>query len=69
MGGINYEELIVELRCAVIEAGGQNHFARKHKISPAYVWGVLHRRQKAGYGIQNALGYRQVTTFEKVEKK
>ena len=69
MSGINYDILMTEFRIAVLEAGGQKHFARLHSISPAYVWGVMSGKQKAGYGILNALGYRKVVTFEKMERR
>ena len=69
MSGINYDILMTELRVAVLAAGGQKHFARLHSISPAYVWGVMTGKQKAGASILNAMGYRKVITFEKMKKR
>lgn len=37
-------------------AGGQAHWAKKHKVSPAYVSDVLLKRRAPGEAIARALG-------------
>ena len=64
---MNLQEVIERLRRACRQAGGQNHWARRHGLSQAYVSDVLTGKKPPGPRLLAALGLRLVTTYRPVK--
>lgn len=63
------EEVLQLLRKECEQEGSQVNFARKHKLSPAYVHDVLTQRTHAlGPKILAALGLERVDNYRRIRK-
>ena len=68
---ITEDELIAELRQIIHDAGGVNAAAERlgKCLSPNYISIVIHGHVKPGPCVYEAMGYRRVVMYEKVEGK
>lgn len=55
------------LRVACRDAGGQQAWASRHGLSPAYVSDVLHARRDPGPLILTALGLQRIVRYQRVK--
>ncbi|MDE2105552.1 MAG: hypothetical protein KGL39_50465, partial [Patescibacteria group bacterium] len=51
------------------KAGSQKAWARAHGLSQAYVSDVLQRKRGISDSVAEALGYRVVVTYQKLQKR
>jgi DNA-binding transcriptional regulator YdaS (Cro superfamily) len=55
------QDVVSRLRAAIVEAGGQRAFARRHGFTPAYVNDMLRGRRAVAEKVLDALGIERVT--------
>jgi len=66
---ITEAELIDLLQKRIKAAGSTNKAGVLLFVDPSYLSGIVHGHVKPGPSIVEAMGYRKVTMYEKVEKK
>ena len=62
-------QVIELLKKACAKAGSQKAWARAHGLSQAYVSDVLQRKRGISDSVAEALGYRVVVTYQKLQKR